>query len=333
MTLRSPTCLARAAVALIAPLVLSCGGSSADPTDPLDPGPGPWAFTALPIALDAILWITPLGSINPPARPVPTDHIYLSVTTGVPTPAAARTAFFAPASGIVRDVFSNSMLPDVGLDIRVTSTTYYRIGHMIPEIPLARGTRVTAGQRLGTTGSVLAIDLGVYNDSVRLGFVNPDRPGHTENTDKWLKYFIEPLRSQLYAKVQRIGPERDGRIDYDIPGRLSGNWFTADSIPLVFIYEPYDPARILIGVSGGLLRTGSFSITTGDPLPRDVSVATGLVRYTLTAGRPGGPIPIPTAPTARMLVQMLDDQRIRVEMFDVSASANVFTANAKVFVR
>jgi hypothetical protein len=283
--------------------------------------------------LDKILWITPLGSLNPPARPVPTDHVYFSVTTGVPSPAVARTAFFAPASGIVRDVFTSSTQPDIGLDIRVTSNTIYRIGHLIPEIPFARGTRVTAGQRLGTTGSVLQIDLGVYNDSVRLPFVNPDRPGHTENTDVWLKYFVEPLRSQLRAKVQRIGPEQDGKIDYDIPGRLSGNWFTADSIPLVFIYEPYDPTRVLIGVSGGLLRTGSFSITAADPLPRDVSVATGLVRYTLTAGRPSGPIPIPTVPTARMLVQMLGDQRVRVEMFALTESADAFTSNAREFVR
>lgn len=325
--------LGRVWVAFIAPWLLSCGGPGTEGTDPTDPGPGPWTFTALPVDLAAILWITPLGSLNPPARGVPTDHIYLQITTGVPTPVAARTAFFAPASGIVRDVFTSSTQPDIGLDIRVTSTTIYRIGHLIPEIPLARGTRVTAGQRLGTTGSVLAIDLGVYNDSVRLAFVNPDRPGHTENTDRWLEYFVEPLRSQLAAKVQRIGPELDGRIDYDIPARLSGNWFTADSIPLVFVYEPYDPARVLIGVSGGLLRTGSFSISAGDPLPRDVSVASGLVRYSLTAGRPAGPIPISTVPTARMLVQMLGDQRIRVEMFAVAAAGDAFTSGAREFVR
>jgi hypothetical protein len=34
-----------------------------------------------------------------------------------------------------------------------------------------------------------------------------------------------------------------------------------------------------------------------------------------------------------MLVRMLDDQRIRVEMFTVSESADTFTNNATEFVR
>ena len=67
-------------------------------------------------------------------------------------------------------------LPDVKLSVRVTTSITYYIDHLIPEVPLARGTRVTAGQRLGTTGSVFDIDLGVVNEGLTLpGFVNPAR--------------------------------------------------------------------------------------------------------------------------------------------------------------
>ncbi len=325
----------------MASLVLACG-SGGNPTDPADPtDPGPWAFRASLIDLALIQQITPLGSLNPPSRPLPTDHLYFRVAdpNKGESPAARRTAFFAPADGIVRDVVANTG-PDVGVDIRVTTTITYRIGHLIPEIPLARGTRVTAGQRLGTTGSVFDIDLGVVNEGITLpGFVNPARYPSMGmvHTDAPLKYFDEPLRSQLYAKVQRLGPDLDGKIDYDIPGRLSGNWFTSDSIPLLFVYDSYDPARVVIAVSGGLLRNGIYSIAATDPLPRDVSVASGTIRYTL-ASYPGQPGSIPPAvpsgvPTARLLVEMLDDQRIRAEMFDVSATAVAFTGNATVFVR
>ena len=345
MTSRSPRRQARAAVALIAALVLACRGSDGptNPTgrgaDPTDPGSGPWAFRASLIDPALIKQITPLGSLNPPARPLPTDHIYFRFADPSESPAARRTSFFAPADGIVRDVLTSSTSPDVGLHVRVTTNITYILGHVIPDIPLARGTRITAGQRLGTTGSSFDIDLGVVNEGITLpGFVNPARYPNMGmvHVDAPLKYYDEPLRSQLYAKVQRLGPDLDGKIDYDIPGRLSGNWFTTDSIPLLFIYDSYDPARVVIAVSGGLLRNGIYSIGAADPLPRDVSVASGMVRYTL-AGYPGQPGSIPPVipsgvPIARLLVEMLDDERIRVEMFSVSAIADAFT-NATMFVR
>ncbi len=268
----------------MAALVLSCGRPDGDPTDPLDPGTGPWAFRASLIDPALILSITPLGSLNPPSPALPTDHIYIRFANTNESPAARRTAFFAPAE-----------------------------------------------QRLGTTGSSFEVDLSVVNEDITLpGIVNPARYPQAAHIEAPLKYFDEPLRSQLYAKVERLGPELDGKIDYDIPGRLSGNWFTSDSIPLVFAYHWYDPARVVISVSGGLLRNGVYGIAGADPLPRDVSVASGLVRYTLS----GASAQVVTGvPTARMLVQMLDDQRIRVEMFDLSANAAAFTDNARVFVR
>lgn len=334
MTLRAR--VLRAAAALLAMLAGSCGGSGDDPSDPTDPGSAPWAFRASLIDPALIQKIKPLGNMSPNGHWQPTDHIYFQVADPNlgQSPVALRTSFFAPADGIVTDVFRSPNVPDVGLRIRVTTKIAYTLGHVIPAIPLERGTRVTAGQRLGTTGSVFSIDLGLFNDDVRLaGFVNPSRPGNSENAEAPLKYFVEPLRSQLYAKVERIGPDLDGKIDYDIPGRLSGNWFVADSIPLSFAYDTYDPARVVVSVGGGLSRTGVFSIIEAGPLPRDVSVASGTVRYTLANWGETGKAVRTLNPTARMLVQMLDDQRIRVELFTTSATGDAFTNSAKEFAR
>jgi hypothetical protein len=297
----------------------------------------PWAFRASLIDPALILWITPLGNMSPAGHWLPTDHIYFTVVdpNSGRSPASGRTAFFAPADGIVVDVFpATGAQPDIGLRVRVSTGVHYTLGHVIPEIPLARGTRITAGQRLGMTGSSFAVDLGLFDDKLRLpGFVNPTRAGVSLSTDAPLKYFDEPLRSLLYGKVRRLGPDLDGKIDYDIPGRLSGNWFLTASISLSFAYDTYDPARVVVSVSGGLSQTGIFSIAAADPLPRDVSVASGVVRYTLAAWGETGPRVRSGVPTARMLVQMLDDQRIRVELFPVSATADAFTSSAREFVR
>ena len=122
MTLRSLTLRARTAVALIAPLVFACGGSGVEPTNPFDPGAGPWAFRASLIDPALIQKIKPLGNMSPNGHWLPTDHIYFQVADPDlgQSPVVRRTAFFAPADGIVTDVFTSPTAPDVGLRIRVT---------------------------------------------------------------------------------------------------------------------------------------------------------------------------------------------------------------------
>ena len=324
----------------------SGGGTSTGPTGStgpnLPPGTpsGPFVFRASPIAVDAIRVITPLGNLNPPDHTVPTDHIYfyVAIPDAGESPAARRTAFVAPADGTVTSLYTSSGTTDVKVVVRATTTVSYYLDHLIPEISLVPGTKVTAGQRLGTSGAAYAVDLGVMNDTVRLmGFVNPSRyPPDTLQAEAPLKYFEEPLRSQLYAKVQRIGPDLDGKIDFDIPGRLSGNWFgQGDNIPLAFAYDTFDPGQVRIAVAG-LPRSGFyislvFAIAAGDPFPRDVSVASGKVRYTLTNSRTGPPLG--GTPSTRLLVQMLDEGRIRAEGFLYPSTADDFTSAAKTYVR
>ncbi|MEO8679759.1 MAG: hypothetical protein ABI665_11975 [Vicinamibacterales bacterium] len=248
---------------------------------------------------------------------------------------ARRTAFFAPGDGTVTEVFSGTLIPDVKVFVRVNSTMSYYIDHLVPDAPVTRGMTLTAGQKLGTTGSSFGVDLGVVNSNLTLGFVNPSRyaQGDSLHADAPLKYYEEPLRSALYDKVQRIGSERDGKIDFDVAGRLSGNWFVqGGTASLAFVYDTYDPAQVRISVTSGFIVSGVFAIAAGEPDPRNVSVADGRIRYTLSRSITG-PNPSGGGPVARMLVQLIDDRRIRVETLSLSDPSEDFTTRAWVFER
>lgn len=314
--------------------------ASPDPTNTTFPANSPHGtlvFTASPIGLDRIRWIHPLGNLNPPGHAIPTDHIYFYFADpeARESPDARRSEFFAPGSGTVTTV-----LGGVGVEskvfIRQTSTFVYYIDHLILSAPLTRGSVVTAGQLLGTTGSAYGIDLGVINDAVNLNFIVPSHYiPDTLHADAPLKYFEEPLRSQLYARVERLGSEKDGRIDFDVPGRLSGNWFIGGvQAVLSFAYDTYDPSQVRISTARGNPQ-GVFSIAAGDPLPREVSPSSGIVRYTLKRAITGRPrfTFADSGVIGYMLVQMTDDMRIRMEMFPAGTPPTEFTSGVGVYTR
>ena len=246
-----------------------CGRNNSSPTSPsptntsgISVPAGTLVFKTSPIDVDQIRFITPLGNLNPPAHGIPTDHIYFYFAdpNARETPEARRTEFRAPADGVITTVFGG-VGQETKVFVRQTSTFQYYIDHLIPSVALARGMTLTAGQVLGTTGSAYGIDLGVINDTLTLPFVAPTRYiGDTLHADAPLKYYEEPVRSQLYARVQRLGPEKDGRINYDIAGRLSGNWFVGgQTAAAAFAYDTYDPARVVISVMVGA-QQGVFGI-------------------------------------------------------------------------
>src|SRR5205807_2358781 len=82
------------------------------------------------------------------------------------------------------------------------------------------------GQVLGKTAGPSMFDLGCFDTRTTLaGFANPARyPLTTQHAVSPLKYFDEPLQTQLFAKVGRAG-NKEGKIDRDVAGTLAGNWF------------------------------------------------------------------------------------------------------------
>lgn len=320
-------------------LAASCGGGST--SSPTSPSTGQSGFPQGTLSLThalvdpaAVRWITPLGNLNPPGHTLPTDHIYFYIANpdAGESPVARRTPVYAPGSGTVFFVIGGNVGQESKLMVRQTASMAYYVDHVILSAPISNGTVITAGQVLGTTGSAYAVDLGVVNDNITIGFLNPSRylnTGDALHADGPLKYYTEPLRSQLYAMVQRLGPDLDGQINYDKAGTLSGNWFTTSgTASMSFAFDTYDPARPLISAGVGTVQ-GVFGLAPTDPLPAAVTVGTGRVLYTLHRTYSGA-ARIMGAPFW-MLVEMTDDTHIRVETF--AAAPTDFTERAVSLLR
>jgi hypothetical protein len=306
---------------------------------------GPGTFTFAPFDTAQIPVISPLGQLGPPGHVLPTDHIYIHFVNPFGNPFAndcSKRPVYAVGSGVV-----NFMIQPAGTDwkvgVEMTRTFMYYFDHIYPMPGTTVGTVITAGQQIGTTnGFCPSIDLGVVDlDVVLPGLLTPERYGSTRYTGAPLKYFIEPLRSALYRRVDRApgDPNRDGKIDYGVRGRLVGDWFLSTlpktyesagpngwSQSLAFVYDNVNPSIIRVSI-GGTLPIGLWSVEGNTPDPVSVSVATGKVVYKLIPY--GG-----NSQPGMLAVQMIADDRIRIEVFLGSTAMNpAFTANALEYVR
>ena len=152
---------------------------------------------------------------------LPTDHEYFYHHLG--NQPYAPVPVYAPAAGRIESI-SNGRI-----DVRVDSIFLYWIGPLALADGIAAGARVEAGTLLGHHSTFPAFDFSVLRSTLRLTFLNPLRYGRdTLTADGPVQYFDEPVRSAIIAKVKRTGGEIDGRIDYDVDGTLSGNWFAED---------------------------------------------------------------------------------------------------------
>lgn len=326
---------------LILLIATACGSSS--PPSPPGPtqveAPLTFAFRASPVEQSAIDFILPLGNLNPPGHTLPTDHIYFYV--GFLRPEIRGVPVFAPGDGTVQNIL-RSGAPDAKLSVRVDSALTYYVDHVVLDPAIVQGTRLTAGQRLGTSSTAgFGIDLGLVNTNVTLAFVSPARySGDSLHADAPLRFYEEPLRSQLYALVRREGGDKDGRIDFDVSGRLQGNWFhesvtlgesglpAAWARQLAFVYDNVQPTQPRVSIGGTLTMSGVFGIDATDPPFDSVTPDSRPVSYRLRrGGGRDGPV------DGILLVQMLDSTRIRVEVTTVAAAPAGFTGAAQVYAR
>lgn len=322
------------ALPLALALGLSCGGRHGSaPASPSSPAlPASLSFAQSPIDPSNIGSITPLGNLNPPGHTVPTDHTYFYHPTPV-------VPVFAPASGTVFEARRGS---DDAIYVQAAPGIFYYLAHLTLDPAIVSGTTIAAGQRLGTTSTLAqALDLGVSNDAVTLLFARPERyPTQTIHADSGLKYFQEPVRSTLYALVHRNATDKDGKIDFDRPGTLAGNWFleglaVADSMSvtngpkhLAFVHDVQEPSRLRASIGGSLSMSGAFWIADGAPEFADVTAASGPLAYRLFANASA------TSPVGVLVVEMIAGDRIRVETFAGGANgAPAFTEHALIYTR
>lgn len=294
----------------------------------------PPVFTHAPVDLDRVTRIVPLGNLNPPGHTFPTDHAYFYLDDP-----AASLPVYAPAAGVVAWIHRQPG-PDDKVVVRIDDRRRYYLGHVTLDPGMAPEVPVQAGQRLGTfSGKAYALDLGVIDDGTTLaGFVRPERyPPDTIHAVAPFPLFVEPLKSRIYGLIRRPELDRDGKIDFDRPGRLSGNWFL-EGVPvkrscdmeswakhLAFVYDVEDPESVRIAIGGTLEVTGLFAVAGNAPDP--VEVVEGRVRYDLQRARDGSSAGV-------LLVELLAPDRIRVQAWPAPALANPeFDGGARVYER
>ena len=331
-------------LALVAAIACAtaCGSSPAPPapSSPSSPPvvPAAFAFTESPVDPSLLQEIVPLGTMNPWGHTLPTDHLYFVLQAG-------PAAIVAPAAGTIEAVIDRG--GDAKITVRAAGGFIYAIDHVIPRAALPSGAAVQAGQPLGTSTSGV-FDVGLANLNRPLPFLNPARYSRdTRYADGPLRYFDEPVRSALYARVRRIGDDRDGRIDYDEAGTLAGNWFAEDLPPerssiggdmsvgtrqLSFARDVYAPDRLRVSI-GGLGMTGLWAVQPDAPDFTSVTPASGIVTFRLfPTGEPGGPAG--TQQTGLLLVRLLDGGRLQVMAVPgTAAPAAPFDPASPLYVR
>lgn len=314
------------------------GPSTAGPVPSGNPAPSATlVFSPLPIDLSAVEFVVPIGNLNPPGHTLPTDHAYFYHR--LRNPNAPVYTVVAPAAGTVRYVTRGN---DDAIGVQATATTMYYLGHVLVDAGVSSGSVVAAGQRLGVTSQLsFGLDLGVINEAVTVFFANPQRYGsNTLHAESPLPYIAEPLRSAVYAKVESAVPANNGRIDFDRPGTLSGNWFLEGLAPadsgnvaagprqLAFVRDVLNPSAVRVSVGGTLALAGVFAIDPAAPDPLDVSVASGAVGYRLYFGQASGPA------IGLLMVQLIDETTLRAQIFAGSQDVRAdFTAAASTYLR
>jgi hypothetical protein len=216
---------------------------------------------------------------------------------------------------------------------------------------------VVAGQIVGRIGA-RSLDFGVVDTERPLsGFVNAEhylREPWKLFTQDPLAAFAEPARGQILAKSLRTAPPLGGKIDYDVRGRLVGNWFREGTNGYAGAGDPrgywighlaifphfLDPSVTVI--SFGDYNAGgprSFAARVGSREAATVSAAEGAVRFELiNMVRPSGAQPLQGSDgvvQGTVLFEVLDGDRLRMEMFPGRPAVQVmgFTPAAMTYER
>ena len=262
---------------------------------------GPLKFSHLPVDPAQVSGFLGLGNLNV----LPEDHggfLFPPGDWGKPL----IIPVYALADGWIDAITSDdrSFGRDLSMHIRYSTTIVTNYGHMpdlSPEIWAAAGDLpwgatkvdipVRAGQVVGYAWPGGALDFYIGDDDLQLGFLNPGRyPYPWLKTGYYFDYFKEPQRSQLLAITIRQDEPRGGRVDFDVAGKIIGNWFVEgttewdDTAQLAIVYDFVDGTKIAIS-DGSMVSHNPrvdaevYWIEGNAPRPEDVGPGYGLVKY------------------------------------------------------
>ena len=295
----------------------------------------PIVFSYFPVDTNKVTEIWPLGHLNPPGHSIPTDHMYIFVSS--------RSEVRSPADGLIilTRYFSDEDTYSLTIAYNNTLTGWMqfdelsdKIKNRLNNLPIP----IKAGEVIGYVN--WGMDFGVYDKNINLHFIHPEKyEPYMIHTACPLDYFQENLKSFAYSKVDRTKEPRCGKIDYDQEGKLVGNWVPegyntamedAWKKQITFVYDFKDPTQIRIGIGEGLkIPSMVYAIEGNAPDPADITPSSGKVVYKLRGTDEFGQQNIKVT----LLVEMVDNNKIKVEGFTGWVSNPKFTEEAKYYHR
>ena len=341
-------------------------------------GKGTVNFTYSPQRLEDNEMIQPNGLMIG-GHVTPIDHGYYigKNWTIIPDPNTYHDVL-SPTDGVITDIGIVGLgAGDYRLVVHHTCSFYTiyihvkelspRISQLAGSIPSNKNIPVKAGEVIGRANG---FDFSAHNDEITLpGFIYPEHykgESWKVHTVDAYDYFNEPLRSQLVAKLTRTTPPVGGKIDYDIDGRLVGNWFKENtnwydglahkeegywSGHFALAYDALDPTHIIISLGNYSGEAKQFGVKGNGPDPASVSKNSGLIKYELVGfeykiGDTGqywnrrsyaANLKAENGNNVEgvVLVQLIEDRKLKLEIFPDKTTSEVsgFTNNAIVYER
>ena len=277
-------------------------------------------LTAPLVDASKLAYIYPYGGMIL-AHITPVDHTYFYYPQDSQTAAPAGSYLVtSPANGTI--VAVGKLDSDYRLVLEVSCDVYVDLIH-VQELkgPLAKynslgrgksaGDRVTvkAGELIADDSSSPGFDFSVHDGRVSLkGLLNPAAYASTEN---WKIHTVDPapywtpsIWAGYAAKLLRTAAPRVGKLDYDVAGTASGNWFQQGTNGyqglqtqpklvkptdmrgywdghLALAKDPVDPSAIVISTGDYDGCACQFAVVGNTPAPEKVTAASGIVVYAL----------------------------------------------------
>ncbi len=207
---------------------------------------------------------------------------------------------------------------------------------------------IKEGQLIGRIGGQ-TLDFAVWDTTIVLpGFVDPknyEEEMWKIHTADPLDYYTERLKELALSKYIRTIPPLSGKIDYDIDGRLIGNWFLEGTegyqgtkkqavanysqTHLAIVPNHLDPFSYIASFGDYNNEFKQFLIKTALPDPKEVGVNSGVVKYKLSdfqyikkdgsnwdhMSLTQNPKIKPGESRGCVLYQLLTDRKLKVETF------------------
>ena len=220
------------------------GPSAKEPTC----SPSTIKFTSPVLPLDQLAPSIPYGYMIG-GHVTPIDHAYLGLKSlsksASQLTAADYVAVTAPADGVITEVSnlgspnSHRVVIDHGCNVYTVYMVMNKVTGVLASLAsqasnngfLKANVKVKAGEEFGRQAANM-LDFNVFDGTIWLpGFQNPQayltQDAWKPYTADFLPFFTSEIRSAMEAQLQKTSSPRVGKIDHDIAGTASGNWFLA----------------------------------------------------------------------------------------------------------